>query len=315
MRYLTRLLVTVSVAGLLAGCSTGPTAAGAAATVDGTRIPREQVESAVRDLTGDVESLAAEEREAEVGAAQRQVLTFLIQAEVLASLAGDQGIEVGDDDLESARGELVASIGGEDQLEPVLTQAGLTRDLFEDVFVPQQAQLTALRAQLAGDTIETRTVRHILVETEDEAQQLVDELEGGADFAELAAEHSLDTASGAQGGELGEAPRGAYVPGFEEAVWDAELGELVGPVQTDFGYHLLEVTDEATVEADELDPQQLDQLIGEEFGELIEAAFDTVEISVADGLGTWNEEQRQVVAAERVGSGADDGAEQESLLE
>lgn len=312
MRRLVRHLLPLLVLGLLAGCTTA-TAGGAAATVDGVEIPHEQLESAVRELAGDVESLSPEEREERVGGTQRQILTFLIQAQVLASLADDRDVEVGDQALADARGELIASIGGEEQLEPVLSQAGLTAELFEDVFVPQQAQLTALRAQLAGDTVETRTVRHILVDSENEADELAGELEQGADFAELAAEHSLDTGSGAAGGELGQAPRGAYVPGFEDAVWSAEIGELVGPVESDFGYHLLEVTDEATVDADELAPQQLDQLVAEEFGELVDAAFEDAEVRVADGLGTWSPEQRQVVTEEPVGGGGGEPAD--SLLE
>src|SRR5690606_1305413 len=123
-------------------------------------------------------------------------------------------------------------------------------ELYRDVLIPASLHMDALREELAGEMdseeIETRTVRHILVETEPEAEAIVAELADGADFATLAQERSIDPGSGAQGGDLGEQPRGAYVESFEAAVWDAEVGEVVGPVESDFGFHVLEVTDTGT---------------------------------------------------------------------
>jgi peptidyl-prolyl cis-trans isomerase C len=81
--------------------------------------------------------------------------------------------------------------------------------------------------------------RHILVGALDQAEALRSALEAGADFAEVAAEHSNDTGSAAAGGELGCLPPGCDRPAFDDAAFAAELGELVGPVETQFGYHLL----------------------------------------------------------------------------
>ncbi len=85
------------------------------------------------------------------------------------------------------------------------------------------------------------TARHILVETEDACQSLKAKIEAGADFAEMAREHS-QCPSGKQGGELGEFSQGQMVPEFDKVVFSGELGTVHGPIQTQFGYHLLEIT-------------------------------------------------------------------------
>ena len=83
--------------------------------------------------------------------------------------------------------------------------------------------------------------RHILVKSEEECNKLKAEIEGGADFAEVAAKHSL-CPSGQQGGELGEFSPGQMVKEFDTVVFSDEVGVVHGPVQTQFGYHLIEIT-------------------------------------------------------------------------
>ena len=85
------------------------------------------------------------------------------------------------------------------------------------------------------------TARHILVDTEEQCQSLKDEIAAGADFAELAAKHS-SCPSGSRGGELGEFGPGMMVPEFDQVVFSADVNSVQGPVKTQFGYHLLEVT-------------------------------------------------------------------------
>ncbi|MCE9678280.1 peptidylprolyl isomerase [Shewanella sp. AS1] len=85
------------------------------------------------------------------------------------------------------------------------------------------------------------TARHLLVSSEEQCQQLKQQILEGADFAELAKAHS-SCPSGAQGGELGSFGPGMMVREFDEVVFSAPLNEVQGPVKTQFGYHLLEVT-------------------------------------------------------------------------
>lgn len=298
-----RLLAAGLVAAVtLTACASDGGSAAAAATVDGTQIPRATLEEAVSELTAD-QDLSGEERESVVGGQQRNLLSLLIQDEVLSGIFEEMDVSVEDEDLEVVREDVYAAIGGEEQLEQALTDAGLTEDLFEEVFIPQQARMLAVQAELAGDeSLETRTARHILLETEQEADEVVAELDEGAEFAELAEERSIDTGSGAQGGDLGAAQRGAYVEPFDDAVWEAELDTVVGPVESEFGFHVLEVTDEDERSVDELEQQELQQLVGEELNTLIQEAFSEAEIEVDDSIGTWDPAQRAVVAAdEQVG--------------
>ena len=85
------------------------------------------------------------------------------------------------------------------------------------------------------------SARHILVSSEDQCNDLKQQIQDGADFAELAKAHS-SCPSGAQGGDLGEFGRGMMVKEFDEVVFSADVGTVQGPVKTQFGYHLLEVT-------------------------------------------------------------------------
>ena len=85
------------------------------------------------------------------------------------------------------------------------------------------------------------TARHILVNSEEKCNELKAAIEAGADFAELAKEHS-SCPSGRQGGDLGEFGPGMMVPEFDRVVFSADVGTVQGPVRTQFGYHLLEVT-------------------------------------------------------------------------
>ncbi len=85
------------------------------------------------------------------------------------------------------------------------------------------------------------SARHILVESEEKCTQLMTEITEGSDFAELAKTHS-NCPSGKQGGDLGTFAPGTMVPEFDRVVFSAEVGTVQGPIKTDFGYHLLEVT-------------------------------------------------------------------------
>ncbi|MFA5215551.1 peptidylprolyl isomerase [Sulfuricurvum sp.] len=85
------------------------------------------------------------------------------------------------------------------------------------------------------------TARHILVKTEAECNTLKQEIENGASFAEVAADHS-QCPSGRKGGDLGKFSPGQMVKEFDSAVFNGDVGVLYGPIKTQFGYHLLEVT-------------------------------------------------------------------------
>ncbi len=87
----------------------------------------------------------------------------------------------------------------------------------------------------------TAQARHILVPSEDTANDLKTQIEGGTDFADVAKEHST-CPSGKSGGDLGSFGKGQMVPEFDEVIFKDELNVVHGPVQTQFGYHLIEIT-------------------------------------------------------------------------
>ena len=86
------------------------------------------------------------------------------------------------------------------------------------------------------------TARHILVDTEEQCNELKQQILDGTDFAEVAKEHS-SCPSGRNGGDLGQFGPGQMVKEFDEVVFNSEVNQVHGPVKTQFGYHLLEITE------------------------------------------------------------------------
>jgi outer membrane murein-binding lipoprotein Lpp len=152
VRTLLQLFFVALAALVLAGCAgTAPIDGdGTAATVDGVSISRAQLEAGVRDFLGPLEALPPEERAAQVGALQRQILGFQIQGAVFERLAADEGIEVDDADLELARQRLLEATGGQEQLDQLLAREGLTPALLEELILPQEVRLAELSEVLGG---------------------------------------------------------------------------------------------------------------------------------------------------------------------
>ena len=87
----------------------------------------------------------------------------------------------------------------------------------------------------------TASARHILVDDKENCEALKSRIEAGENFADIAREHS-NCPSGQQGGDLGEFRPGQMVKEFDQVVFSAEVNKVHGPVQTQFGYHLIEIT-------------------------------------------------------------------------
>jgi peptidyl-prolyl cis-trans isomerase C len=121
----------------------------------------------------------------------------------------------------------------------------------------------------AGGGEEEYQASHILLETEDKARELLKLLDEGADFATLAQEHSTGP-SGPRGGDLGWFGKGQMVPDFENAVLSMTPGTYAGPVQTQFGYHLILLTDRRVMAR-----PSLEEVRGELEVELQNAAVET----------------------------------------
>lgn len=161
MRTVLRSLVAALAAVVLAGCGTVPAAGDAAATVDGVAVSRSQLETGVREIVGDVESLDPEERGFRVGTVQRHLLGFQIQGAIFERLADEQGITVEQADLDAARDRLLAATGGQAQLDQLIAQEGLTPTLFEELILPQEVRIAELAEVVGPEQINPYLVEEI----------------------------------------------------------------------------------------------------------------------------------------------------------
>lgn len=134
-------------------------------------------------------------------------------------------------------------------------------------------------------TEEEIKARHILLKTREEAEAVIAELEGGADFEALAKEKSTGP-SAPQGGDLGFFSKGQMVPPFEEAAFALEPGSYTKtPVETQFGFHVIKVEEKrekAPPAFEQVEDQLRQLLLRERYAEVLQSARDSVEVEIAD---------------------------------
>jgi len=152
---------------------------------------------------------------------------------------------------------LITEQGYRTELQNYLQAAGIREGDLRDVI-----RASLIRAKLEEAMVaevprqqEQTMARHILVRTEVEAQIILKRLGEGESWEALAAELSLDEANKDQGGDLGWFGKNAMTPAFEEAAFTGEVGTVVGPVQTPFGWHLIDIQDRELRTLDDIDYQ------------------------------------------------------------
>lgn len=183
----------------------------------------------------------------------------LIQQTVLGQAAGEltRRAQI---QLDNKRRELVAA----EEIGKVVSEA-----------VTDEAIAAAYEAEYAdAEPTQEWDASHILVETEDEAKALLEELEAGADFAELARAKSTGP-SGPNGGELGWFGPGMMVKPFEDAVSGMEPGDVAGPIKTQFGWHLVKLNDARMKGAPPLDEVR-DEIVSKLENDAVEKALATL---------------------------------------
>jgi peptidyl-prolyl cis-trans isomerase C len=234
-------------------------------------------------------------------AAIQQIMPQLVGIEIAKAYASEHNITASDKEVDQEIEKIKKQVGdqarsssGQDlsnqkAYEQALKQNNITEEELRDN-IRENLPVQKVQEKVAGNaettdeeiqkyyeqnkeaqftTPEQRCVRHILF-TKDQKQKAEDvkkQLEDGADFAKLAKQYSQDPGSAEKGGDLGCLGKGETVPPFEEAAFGAKEGEIVGPVKTQFGYHILEVTDtkpKQTRPLSEVEPQIKSQLASEE---------------------------------------------------
>jgi len=180
-------------------------------------------------------------------------------------------------------------------LEGYQTEYQLTVDEYQSYGISEETLRSAYRNDLlrkklseaiTADTPTTEEqvwARHILVNTEAEAEDTYALLVSGTDFAKLAQQTSVDTGSGARGGDLGWFGRGAMVPEFEEAAFSQEIGAIGEPVQSQFGYHIIQVLGKQELP---LTPSQIQQNRDAAFSDWLTTALDEADTTTYD---TWTQ--------------------------
>jgi parvulin-like peptidyl-prolyl isomerase len=233
-------------------------------------------------------------------------LTLRIRAALIAHELARLGITVSDAEIAAARAEVAAGLDA--GVEAGEIDGGIIKDSFIDYAARVQAEQAALIARLADtqnpwfsaddvrayyDAVKEKQYQnycthHILVASEADANTIKSQLANGADFEQIARERSTDTGSAAQGGDLGCVAKGAHVSAFEDAVLNASEGDIVGPIQTASGHHVIRLDREYGFE-------ELDDELRTEIG----AALRTLDgwivwklnhstIKVNPRYGTWS---------------------------
>ncbi|GMK38646.1 hypothetical protein PCCS19_17000 [Paenibacillus sp. CCS19] len=186
-------------------------------------------------------------------------LDGLINNELLKQAADSQGIVITDEDIQRELNLIIQSMGSRENFELALEQYQMTEEDLQPDLLYQARLRKLLSSQINISESAIRTyydenkssfgtpeqvrASHILVETKAEADAIYTQLKNGADFAQVAKEKSIDTGSAVGGGDLNYFQRGDMVAEFEDAAFSLKVGEISQPVQSDFGYHLILVTD------------------------------------------------------------------------
>lgn len=215
------------------------------------------------------------------------VLTEHLTSQAVQVELAEVGGVITDEDLAESREQLLAQV---QTLYPASADPVADAErLYDEVpYLPFLAEyqagqnaLSAILAESAGPGEGNPCVRHILVETEAEGDDLVAQLGDGADFSNLAIEFSTGP-SGPAGGDLGCAPAANYVPAFAEAVTNSEVGEVAGPVETQFGWHVI------IVDRYEIDGRTI-------ASDLLRERLASASVDVDENLGSWDTERLLII--------------------
>ncbi len=175
---------------------------------------------------------------------QMEVLQILIQRKLLAQAALRLGTELGQSELEQRYQQIVQESGGSEAMAQWLSAAGYSEQGFRTTLREEllAARMIQTISEGVSAEVEQLHARHILVATEEEAQDMLALLEGGAEFDQLARIYSLDGSTRPAGGDLGWFPRGTLtVPELEQAAFALQPGEVSGVIPSSLGYHVVEV--------------------------------------------------------------------------
>lgn len=174
------------------------------------------------------------------------ILNVMIEQALTEQAAAAAGVVISDAEVDAYVQEMIVESGGEESFLAKLAEWGETR---EDAWQEVRAQLIGMAmtqrvVEGVPATAEHVHARHILLDTSQEAERILAQLQAGADFAALARTYSQDASTRESGGDLGFFPRGILVaPEVEEAAFALQPGQFGGVVTSLLGYHIVQVVE------------------------------------------------------------------------
>ncbi|MBN1810278.1 MAG: peptidylprolyl isomerase [Anaerolineae bacterium] len=189
---------------------------------------------------------ASAEGQADLARARSWILDFMITEELIVQAAEKASVAVTDAEVDAVMTEMIAENGGEEAFQAKLAEWGETYEIHREkerkgLIVMQMSQRVADSVPTVAEHVHAR---HILVDTQEEAERLYDQLEGGADFAVLARTYSQDPNTREAEGDLGWFPRGILtVPKVEEVAFSLSPGQYSEVVPSLLGYHIVQVVE------------------------------------------------------------------------
>jgi len=189
----------------------------------------------------------------------QSALDWIIESKLIYQEAKKEGVSVSDEEIENRMSEIRSSFGSQESFVSILSLYGLTEESFKEQLIPRMLAEKIImkdksisdkdlveffaKNKSSFDEKEQVKLRHILLKTLEEAQQAEEELKNGKDFAVVAKEMSIDTATSSNGGEMGWVGKGVLDPALERVVFSLNKGERTPVVKTSFGYEIAEVLD------------------------------------------------------------------------
>lgn len=304
----------------VAACGPAVGNPGVAAIVNGTEIPLDRVEQAFHER---VTSPAHQARIDRVGPAEAEqvavgrLISHQVRRTLLVQAMEERGLTPPTpEEVQQQLDTFAAQNGGPEAFEQLLTQEDYTlQEAFDEIelgtmvdqlaaALQQEVEITdADRQAIYDEQFAFPEVSHILTDTEEDAQAVVERLRAGEDFAEVAAEVSTDPGSGAQGGALGPLQPGRFIPVFEEAAAGLAFGEVSDPVQSEFGWHVIVTApplplEDVAAEVEQVAEQSLRGSVAEDF---FNELFFGADVEVNPRFGTWDPAVQGVADSDPLG--------------
>ena len=212
----------------------------------------------VAAVNGQAISRAELDRKLESSAAAKQALTQMVQQTLIDQYARDKKVDVPQAEIDKRINEIKAKYPA-GQFDQMVKQQGYTTQDVQNIIKGSLVLEKAVAPQVHVGEPEIKAyfdknhamfdkpaqvkARHILVADEATAKTVLAKLKAGGSWDALAKQYSTDPSSKDKGGDLGYFGRGQMVPQFQDAAFGAKVGQIVGPVKSPFGYHIIQVTD------------------------------------------------------------------------